>query len=323
MIKSNHRMSFIMSEIMALANFQIRRGGFVRSCILKWVLDDVTKISRNVQMPRLLFMLTVLLIAILVLVVNIVIASVDCNISNNVLLIEIFGFAIILILFSLYILQYAIKTPYIKCYVDNNIRKAKVRGDIEKFKENVGIGKDTLSMTTAINALLLTFLRETTSFLKPTLIEGNYVSVQQMERILKAFDVVLIAVFLAILIMVVVPNIIMYSLYNSEMVAYANWEKIADEYKISINAEVQGKAECNFLKSISGYLINAKFWVAIMLFVVFLSLLSVSINDAIFKLWKILQTMFNCIYEKVESTGNGCYVAVCILGILFSKFYKK
>lgn len=189
---------------------------FVRDCILHYVLDDVETIFTKVQWPRVFVML--LLIA-TTFVITIVFAS-ENQITCGMIIFETVVVIAIKIAFSCYVALNALKSPYISCLVDYNIRKAKDCGNFTKFKEKIGLGKDSLALVAAINALTMALIRGLISFILNNMMSGARINSEQI--ILGAVNSLVIADFLALLGLFVFPNIIMYSLYNSRLTAHNN-----------------------------------------------------------------------------------------------------
>lgn len=293
----------------------------MKAWLLSLVLDDVKNINK-IQIPRVLLMLTSIFIVYAVFFIDILVALVD-QISNDFIIAQAIVLIAIQMLISLYVSRCALSTPIIKHFVNNSICEAQICGKLATLKENIGIGKDSLSMNTAVNAMGLAVIRGLISFLLPMLMKESRICVEQMETILKACDLALVASFLAMLIMFTLPNIIMYSLYSSSMTAYGGVERVFDKWITSDDSVVESKEKYSKLKYITSFLIMPRFWLVGTMVVIILSLGSISINDAVVVLKDGLQSVMKFTYMKLECTGNIGYAVICIIGFFISEFIKK
>lgn len=188
--------------------------------MLQWILDDVEHQSTKIQFPRVLIGVCYSCIPFLFLCGNAIVAN-FYKISNEVIIMETLVFCLIMITFPLHISCVAMKKSYISSHVDKKIHNAKKNRTFTNLREAVILGKDLESLTIAVHGFIGSI------FYGMGMLVKEYVSLDiacgiQVDFLMAAFNIVLSVVLLVYVMSFVLPNTIMYSLFNFRLGSYGN-----------------------------------------------------------------------------------------------------
>lgn len=283
--------------------------------IMSVVLDDIEAISSKPQFLRLAIMLAVTMGVFTVFGLNIILVDIR-QISERSILCVTFFVVLVMIVIATYVGQYAARTSCINNHVEKVIDRVKSQEEFVELKERIMLGKDSLSVSTALNAMALMLFRGIGGLLVDIAENNCVINRVRVGLLTDSFDIMLIATFFAFIVGIIYPNCIMYSLYNSKMAR--GYDSCVGSFNTRQINELEVK-DYGFCCGIKNYTIRQRISVFSMIGIaitIILTGFSISIVEVILCLINYFGTELGYIYRKFIDTKN--FYVLIILVILYA-----